>query len=379
MNYKIDPNTGDFIIDSEGNYIPVESSSEMISRAKQEFAKDMQAQRKAEVESKYETGLGKFVGNIFPRLKSADINANQDSYDNNFRQKSWGATKDVASLIPRLLTEGVGTVADVAGSIRYGEPEENNRRIAEIGSGFMDRVGDYQSGNFVKQSIEDPLTLPFAAIGGIGGVAPSLLKSAGRAALGSGLSISDKTIDKNGNLEGKDYALSFLQGAVPEGIGIGLRNVASKAVTKFHLDPKNAKKIIENIEEAEAQGIITPDNAKDLMQTIKTSDATQYIKNQQPYLLADIVAGTPGFITGTKLASDLGWKTAKGVAKLVDKTQLPQETIANAATKYAPAALNYVIPKNNEDRVYNRAVETLKFEPNNESAKTIIMRYISKQ
>jgi hypothetical protein len=157
-----------------------------------------------------------------------------------------------------------------------------------------------------------------------------------------------------------------------------MRNLSSKAVQRFHMDPKNAEKIMSNIDEAEAQGLITPDNAKDLMETIKTSDATQYIKNQQPYLLMDLVAGFPGVITGAKMISDFGLKGAKVFARAADKTQLPEETIANVATKYAPAALNYVLPKNNDDRVYNRAVETLKFEPNNESAKAIIMRYINR-
>lgn len=379
MNYKIDENTGDFLLDNNGNYVQIESSEEMRKRAKEEFKQDTDKQKFDEYVSRYETPIGNLVKNILPRMAEADIKSyNNDSYDDGFRQKSWGASKDVASLIPRLLTEGVGSFADVAGSIRPGQPEENDRRIAEIGSGFMDRVGDYKSGNFVKQSIEDPLTLPFTVIGGVGGLAPSLLKSAGRAALGTGLSLGDKAIDKNGELDKKDYALSLAQGIVPEAFGMGLRRYASNAVQRFHMDPKNTEKIMSNIDEAEAQGLITPDNAKDLMETIKTSDATQYIKNQQPYLLMDLVAGFPGFFTGSKLAVDLGLKTAKGFAKAADKTQLPEETIANVATKYAPAALNYVLPKNNDDRVYNRAVETLKFEPNNESAKAIIMRYINR-
>lgn len=197
-------------LDENGNEIIIKSpeekrmiAEEMRSRAKTEFAQDMEAQQKAEYESRFESPLGKFVKNIFPY---------SNPYEQTKYERILNAGKDITSLPGRLAAEGIGSMAEVAGSLQKGDLSGNNERIADIGSRFMDNVGQINGNSFAKNVITDPL-LP--VLGGVNTLAipgKALLTAAGKFALGTGAVIGSEYA-RPGEMTVEDNALPIITGA----------------------------------------------------------------------------------------------------------------------------------------------------------------------
>ena len=132
------------------------ASDKMREQAKIQFAQDMEEQKRSEYESRFESPTGNIVKNLFPY---------SNPYDQNKYERVLNAGKDIFSLPGRLATEGIGSLAEAAGSLRKGDLVGNDERIAAIGSRFMDNVGKIDNQGIVESVVTDPLLIPSFATG----------------------------------------------------------------------------------------------------------------------------------------------------------------------------------------------------------------------
>lgn len=133
------------------------AADQMREQGKIQFAQDMEAQRKAEYESRFESPTGNIVKNLFPY---------SNPYDQNKYERVINAGKDIFSLPTRLGKEILGAGAEVqAAKLFSKDPRETESTIAESGSRFWDNVGKIDNQGIIESVVTDPLLIPSYATG----------------------------------------------------------------------------------------------------------------------------------------------------------------------------------------------------------------------
>jgi len=180
-------------------------ANQMREQAKSQFAQDMEAQKQAELDSRFDTPLGKFVKNVFPRSAGKDMSG----------ETVIQAAQDVTSLPGRFLAEGIGSLSEALGTAysNKGNPQYIDKEIADIGSRFMDNVGNIENGNLARDITTDPLLLPLAGVNTITIPGRAMLTGLAKIGTGTGAIVANE-YGKPGEMSIEENAAPIITGTV---------------------------------------------------------------------------------------------------------------------------------------------------------------------
>jgi len=354
-----------------------ESSADMRARAKSEFAADWLAQKKAEAESIKETVPGKIASALFPRsVENEILQRHTGRPDSETPYLAYDALKDMTSLPGRGLAAAIETAGDVAGtywgSKDYATPEMlDTEIIPELNPIGMlgERMANLNDGNLGKRIITDPLLPVFAGLGSVPfrTIASVPARVSARIASNASVPLADVAITKSRIGESpslSDVGWSLAQGVLPEAIG-----KASKYVRSI---PRSQSESIKILEEALENGGLTSKEMFDFSRALEAAknpklDIGGAAKETLPWAIADLAFGTGGAVTGVVGVTKLADRAAKKVLQVPSIRDYIDDATRYLSTDGVSSALS---------RAALRAIETLRFNQSDESAKRTLEEYL---